>query len=98
MPYAAVTIAETLTLADYHAVSHHLGPRPVDGLMSEAAGCGDTGLHVITLWDSEADQKRFIAERLLPAFQAAGVQPGPLRFSGVDVQALYLRPEQPSHA
>jgi hypothetical protein len=95
MAYAAITIAEALTLADYHAVTQHLGPEPVHGLRSEAAGCGDNGLHVITLWDSEADQKRFITDRLIPAFGAAGVQPGPLAFSGVDVQALYVRADQP---
>jgi hypothetical protein len=90
VPYAAITVAETLTMADYHEVGHHLGPRPVDGLLTEAAGRADAGLHVITLWESEAHQRQFIVERLLPAFREAGLQPGPMNFTGMDVEALYV--------
>ena len=96
MAYAAITIAEALTLADYDAVTQLLGSEPVDGLRSETAGRGDEGLHVITVWDSEADHKRFISERLIPAFKAAGVQPGRMSFSGVDVHATYIRADQPT--
>jgi hypothetical protein len=34
---------------------------------------------------------RFVSERLIPAFHAAGLQPGPMRFSGVDLGAVYVR-------
>jgi len=93
MPYASITIAETLTLADYDAVGQQLGSEPVDGLRSEAAGCGDGGLHVITLWDSKTHHERFIGERLVPAFERMGLQPGPMTFTGLEVHALYVRPE-----
>jgi hypothetical protein len=91
MSYASITVAEQLTMANYHTVAEHLGDQPADGLLSEAAGCGDAGLHVITLWASKADHERFVAERLIPAFQAARLQPGPMCFTGIDVQALYLQ-------
>ena len=91
MNYASITVAERLTMADYRVVAEHLGPHPAEGLLSEAAGMSDAGLHVITLWDSKSHHERFIAERLIPAFQAAGLQTGPMSFTGVDVGALYLR-------
>jgi hypothetical protein len=91
MSYASITVAEGLTMADYRSVDEQLGEQPAVGLLSEAAGCNDAGLHVITLWDSRADHERFITERLIPAFEAAGVQPGPMSFVGVEVDALYLR-------
>jgi hypothetical protein len=94
MSYASITVAEQLTIADYHVVAEHLGDEPAEGLLAEAAGCGDAGLHVITLWDSKADHERFVSERLVPAFQAARLQPGPMSFTGVDVDALYLRNAQ----
>jgi hypothetical protein len=32
---------------------------------------------VIEVWESEEDAKRFVNERLLPAFQAVGAPPPP---------------------
>jgi len=91
MGYASITVAEQLTMAEYRAVGEHLGPQPAEGLISEAAGCADGGLHVITLWDSKAHQERFLEQQLIPAFEAAGVRPGPMSFTGFDVGALYVR-------
>ena len=65
------------------------------GLISEAEGHNGTGLHVITAWDSKADHERFVGERLFAAFRAGGVDPGPMRFTDLDVEAMYLRTEQP---
>jgi hypothetical protein len=97
MTYASITVAERLTMADYRIVDEQLGEPRAVGLLSEAAGSNDAGLHVITLWDSKADHERFITERLVPAFQAAGLQPGPMSFTGVDVDALYLRADETVH-
>jgi len=91
MAYASITVAPELTVADYHTIGDHIGPQPADGLLSEVAGVADTGLHVITVWDSKSDHDRFVAERLVPAFGAAGIRPGELRFTDVDVDAVYLR-------
>ncbi len=94
MSYVSITVAERLTMADYRAVDQQLGEPRAVGLVSEAAGHNDTGLHVITLWDSKADHERFVTERLVPAFQAAGVDPGPLSFTEVDIEAVYSRADQ----
>jgi hypothetical protein len=96
MSYASITVAEGLTMADYDAVDEHLGPGRADGLLIEAAGCGEGGLYVITLWESKAEHERFIAQRLVPAFRAANLQPGPMSFTGVDVEALYQRAAEPA--
>jgi len=91
MSYASITVAPDLTVADYHTIGEHLGPDPADGLVSEVAGTTDTGLHVITVWDTKEQHHRFVADRLVPAFQAAGIRPGELRFTDVDVDAMFLR-------
>ena len=92
MSYASITIAERLTMADYRAIDAQLaGDQRAAGLVSETAGHNETGLHVITVWDTKADHTRFVAERLIPAFQAAGLDPGPMSFTELDVEAVYLR-------
>lgn len=91
MSYASITVAPDLTVADYHAVDAELGPHRADGLISEVAGATDTGLHVITVWDTKEHHDLFVAERLVPAFQAAGIRPGELRFTDVDVDTMFLR-------
>jgi hypothetical protein len=91
MTYASITVAQGLTMADYRAIGEQLGPRPAEGLVSEAAGSAEGGLYVITVWDSRAEHDRFISERLLPAFEAAGVRPGPMTVTDVDVDMLYTR-------
>jgi len=91
MSYASITVAENLAMVEYWAVDAQLGPDRPDGLISEAAGCNDAGLHVITVWESKAHHERFVTERLVPAFQAAGVHPGPLTFTNFDLDAFYLR-------
>jgi hypothetical protein len=91
MTYASITVAQGLTMADYRAIGEQLGPRPAEGLVSEAAGLAEGGLYVITVWDSRAQHDRLIGERLLPAFEAAGVRPGPMTVTDVDVDMLYTR-------
>jgi hypothetical protein len=90
MSYASITVAEDLTIEDYWAIDAQLGTDRAEGLISEAAGSTDVGLHVITVWESKAHHERFITERLVPAFQAAGVRPGPLRFTNLDLDAFYV--------
>jgi hypothetical protein len=95
MSYASITVAKALTIEDYWAVDAQLGPERADGLISEAAGHTDDGLHVITVWQSKAHHERFISERLLPAFQAAGVQPGPLTFTNLNLDAYHVNAGEP---
>src|SRR6476660_5064495 len=90
MSYASITVAEALTIEDYWAIDAQLGPDRAEGLISESAGCTDGGLHVITVWESKAHHERFITERLVPAFETARVRPGPLTFTNLDLDALYI--------
>ena len=98
MSYASITVAGRLTMADYQTVDEQLGAPRAAGLVSEVAGYNNDGLHVITVWDSKADHERFVSERLIPAFQAAGVDPGPLTFTDLDVEAVYVRGEHVDRA
>jgi len=43
-----------------------LGDDPPLGLIVRAAGPTDTGIRIITVWESKAAHDRFIAERLYP--------------------------------
>lgn len=95
MSYASIAVAESLTIEDYWAVDAQLGTDRADGLISEAAGTTDGGLHVITVWESRAHHEQFIIERLVPAFEAAGVRPGPLQFTNLDLDAFYLKDGEP---
>jgi hypothetical protein len=60
------------TAAQYERISAHVrstGPVPPDGCRLALLGT-ERG---ITVWDSPADRDRFLAERLAPAWQAAGL-------------------------
>jgi hypothetical protein len=88
MSYASITVADGLTMADYRAVTDQLGPQPGEGLLIEAAGWNDAGLHVITVWESKTHHEQFVTDRLVPAFHAAGVHPGPITFTDL-ADAVY---------
>ena len=54
-------------------------------------GEADGALHIVDVWDSKAHADRFAAERLMPAFQQAGVKPGPEEtYIGFDTNVLEL--------
>ena len=62
----------------YERVADQLGlERPPGGIFHAAGPSPNGGWRVIEVWESEEDAKRFVAERLLPAFQAAGAPPPP---------------------
>ena len=97
MSYGSITVAEGLTMADYRVVNDRLGPDPADGLLSEAAGWNDAGLHVITVWKTKAQHDRFVTDRLVPAFEAAGIRPGPLTFTDLEDVAFLPVDETANH-
>jgi hypothetical protein len=62
----------------YDAVREKLGlEKPAGGLFHVAGPSPDGGWRVIEVWESEEDAKRFVNERLLPAFEALGDPPPP---------------------
>jgi hypothetical protein len=63
---------------DYDRVRERLGlEKPAGGIFHVAGPSPDGGWRVIEVWESEEDAKRFVKERLLPAFQAVGAAPPP---------------------
>ena len=62
----------------YEGVRERLGlEKPAGGIFHVAGPSPNGGWRVIEAWESEEDAKRFVAEHLLPAFQAAGAPPAP---------------------
>jgi hypothetical protein len=70
----------------YARVMEHVrqsGPVPPEGARLVLSGAADPGWRVITVWDSRDAVDRFFAERLRPAYEAAGL-------SLDDVQRTYF--------
>jgi hypothetical protein len=92
-PAAADGEEETMTVAMivdnpegsqeiYDTVREKAGlDRPAGGIFHVAGPSPDGGWRVIELWESEEDAKRFVKERLAPAFEAVGAPlPPPPQF------------------
>ncbi len=77
MPYTHISHIPGHSLGDYQAVADVLGPEPPAGRLALIVGEADGALHIVDVWDSKAHADHFAAERLMPAFQQAGVKPGP---------------------
>ncbi len=62
----------------YETVREKIGlERPAGGIFHVAGPSPNGGWRVIEVWESEQDAKRFVKERLLPAFEAIGAPPPP---------------------
>ncbi|WP_318208025.1 MULTISPECIES: hypothetical protein [unclassified Streptomyces] len=62
----------------YDKVRRQLGlEKPAGGIFHAAGPSPNGGWRVIEIWESEEDAKRFVAERLAPALQAAGAPSPP---------------------
>lgn len=49
------------------------GPVPPEGCRLMLAGPADPGTRIVSIWDSQEALQRFFAERLGPAYAAAGL-------------------------
>jgi hypothetical protein len=62
----------------YDRLRKQLGlEKPAGGIFHVAGPSPNGGWRVIEVWESEEDAKRFVTERLLPAFEAIGAPPAP---------------------
>jgi hypothetical protein len=63
----------------YDRVREQLGvqERPAGGIFHVAGPSPNGGWRVVEVWASEEDAKRFVTERLLPAFEAVGAPAPP---------------------
>ena len=63
---------------DYDSVREQLGlEKPAGGIFHVAGPSPNGGWRGIEVWESEQDARRFVKERLLPAFEAIGTPPPP---------------------
>jgi hypothetical protein len=51
--------------------------KPAGGIFHAAGPSPKGGWRVIEVWESEEQAKRFVNDRLLPAFEVAGASPPP---------------------
>ena len=83
--------------AEYDAVNEQLGVDPnsggswADGLLFHVGAGKPGGWVVIEVWESKGKQEQFLNERLMPAFEAAGLTTEPTRVEWLDV-AGYVGP------
>jgi hypothetical protein len=71
-----MTYSKGQTIDDYHRIAAKVGDMSdVDGVITQAVGEDDGGLHVVTFWESKAQADRFESEQLFPAFAASGLPP-----------------------
>jgi len=75
MSYIHITRTPSMGLADYRRVNEHLDSAPIAGRLAHYAGEQSGTLLTVDIWQKRADADRFAAERLFPAFTAAGVRP-----------------------
>jgi hypothetical protein len=62
----------------YERLRERIGlEKPAGGIFHLAGPSPNGGWRVIEIWESEEDAKRFLAERLRPAAEAAGAAPPP---------------------
>lgn len=74
--YVHITRSPGMSLADYRSVTDQLGATPISGRLSHHVGEQDGALLVVDVWEKRSDADRFAADRLFPAFAAAGTRPG----------------------
>jgi heme-degrading monooxygenase HmoA len=96
MAYIHIAGSKGFTVEQFRAVSaRHDPPQDIDGLLAWAAGSDESGLHVVTVWQSEAHKDRFQAEQLFPAFHASGLAAqdvaGNTEFTEYEAAEFYLR-------
>lgn len=65
-----------------------------EGLVSHTGAARDGGFVVFEIWRSQADQERFMEQRLAPALQAGGATSPPSRVEWLDLTAHHEHPEQ----
>jgi hypothetical protein len=64
------------------------GPVPPEGNRLMIAGPANPGWRVISVWDSEQARDQFFAERLAPAYRAAGLSMDSITRTVFDVHTL----------
>lgn len=77
MSYIQIVRTPDMGMDEYERVRKELGPESGAGNTSHRVGVVDGALVTVDEWETRAHADRFAAERLFPAFERAGVRPGP---------------------
>jgi hypothetical protein len=64
------------------------GPLLPEGARLVVSGPGDPGWRVVTVWDSPEARDKFVAQRLAPAYEAAGLPLEKVTRTQFEVQML----------
>ena len=64
------------------------GAVPPEGARLVVAGPAEPGWRVVTIWDTDEARDRFVAERLAPAYERAGLSLDSLSRTVFEVRAL----------
>jgi heme-degrading monooxygenase HmoA len=95
MAYIHIAASRGATIDDFRATAaKHNPPQDIDGLLAWAVGTDADGLHVVTVWESQAHAERWQAEQLFPAFQSLGVMSNVMDntdFVTYDTDEFFLR-------
>jgi hypothetical protein len=76
MAYGVIVENREMTEDSAQQVFEHVrstGPVPPEGCRLMLAGSADPGTRIVSVWDSREDLQRFFAQRLGPAYTAAGL-------------------------
>ena len=88
MPYAVIMEWD----ADWEShlkIDAAIGDEPARGLVLHSSGPCDAGTRVLDIWESKEHSTRFFAERIAPALESLGVEPGPpLSVTEFDLQIV----------
>ncbi|HUR84365.1 MAG TPA: hypothetical protein VMY78_03400 [Solirubrobacteraceae bacterium] len=91
MPICTVIDNPNQSVEQAEQVQAHVrstGPVPPEGSRLVVAGPADGGWRVVGVWDSQEAQDRFVAERLTPAYEEAGLSMDDMTRTNFDVQML----------
>lgn len=61
------------------------------GMLTHIGGAKEGGWVVFEIWESRADQERFLSERLGPALAEAGIEGPPARTEWIEVAAHHAQ-------
>jgi hypothetical protein len=91
MAFCQIVENEKQTKEQAEQVLSHVrstGPVPPEGSRLMIAGPGNPGWRVISVWDSEQARDQFFAERLAPAYKAAGLSMDGIKRTVFDIHEL----------
>jgi hypothetical protein len=91
MAYCQIIENPEMTSQKADQVMEHVrstGPVLPDGARLLVMGPADPGMRVITVWDSQESRERFLAERLAPAYEQAGLSLDRIELTVFEVHKL----------